>query len=319
MSRPAESIADAVRRAIGRPNRQPIERRAWRRCEDCGRPLHRDAWRCQRRTCPGYAETWARDQRRRLLDNLDAYDGRAVMVTLTPPGAEVLPWDEDVCRHRGPHTHSGPDGCRVQQEAADAWNATAAERARQLNRVAKLRADRELERRGIDERRGKLVHAWEHQTRRPLHQHLIVGLGSATQDGWGTNVDALWSKVYVAALDELAPKYGFGFVDDRPMFREPKPAREAAAYLSGYFIAGRGHKAAITETVRSKVVPHLVVYVSAKLTSQTRCTMRNLRRARRLYMWRCGVAEPPPWQEAELLEVACVLDRVKRDTSPRGP
>jgi hypothetical protein len=28
-----------------------------------------------------------------------------------------------------------------------------------------------------------------------------------------------------------------------------KPAREAAAYLSGYFISGRGKKATITETV----------------------------------------------------------------------
>jgi hypothetical protein len=272
-----------------------------------------------RRTCSSYAQVWARDQRRHLLDNLEAYEGRAAMLTLTPPGADVLPWDEDVCRHRGPHTHSGPKGCRIRQDAQDEWNATAPERARQLNRVAKIRADRELRRRGINERRGKLVHAWEHQERGALHQHLLVGLGSEAQDGWGTTVDALWSKLYAIALDELAPKYKFGYLDKRPLFKEPKPAREAAAYLSGYFVVGSGRKAGITETVRSKVVPPLVIYVSPKLTAKTRCTMRNLRRIRRLHMWRCGVADQPSWSEDELQEVAAILDRLPLSGLPRGP
>jgi len=61
----------------------------------------------------------------------------------------------------------------------------------------------------------------------------------------------------------------------------------------GYFISGREKKATITETVRSRDVPSLVVYVPPKLTRQTFCTMRKLRRSRRLFMWRYGVAEQP--------------------------
>jgi hypothetical protein len=87
----------------------------------------------------------------------------------------------------------------------------------------------------------------------------------------------------------------------------------------GYFISGRGKKAAITETVRSRVVPRLVVYVSPKLTRQTFCTMRNLRRARRLFMYRAGVAERPSWPERELLEVCVVLDRLPPAFAARAP
>ena len=314
-----ERTAPARRRAISRPDRSRVESRSWRRCEHCGGPLGVRAYRCHRRTCSSYAETWARDTRRRLLDNLSAYEGRAVMLTLTPPGADLLPWDEDACRQLGTHKHSGEFGCRVEKHYADEWNESAPERARQLNRVAKLRADRELRRRGIDERRGKLVHAWEHQKRGVLHQHFLVGMGCKGQDRWGTNVDALWSRVYADALRELAPRYGFGFVDARPLYSAPKPAREAAAYLSGYFITGRGKKASITETVQSRVVPRLVVYVSPKLTRQTFCTMRNLRRARRLFMYRAGVAERPSWPERELLEVCVVLDRLPPAFAARAP
>ena len=96
------------------------------------------------------------------------------MLTLTPPGADLLPWDEQVCAHLGPHKHTGELGCRIKRRYADNLNESAPERARQLNRVAKQRADRELRRRGINERRGKLVHAWEHQRRDAVHQHLAA-------------------------------------------------------------------------------------------------------------------------------------------------
>jgi len=279
------------------------------------------AWRCQRRTCPGYAETWAKDIRRRLLDNLDAYEGRAVMVTLTPPGKRQLPWDESLCRHLGSHEHDGRNGvCKIVAHVCDAWNETAPERARELNRTAKLRADRALAKLGIDEKRGKLAHAWEHQGRGALHMHIIIPMGTEEQDAWGTNIDARWSRFYVAALDELAPTYGFGFVDDHPINEgKPRPAREAAAYLSSYLISGKGHKAAITETVRSRVVPSVVVYVNRKLTARTFCTMRNLRRARRVFKWRRGEAERPGWPDFELLQALVVLDRLSPALVTHGP
>jgi len=107
------------------------------------------------------------------------------MLTLTTPGADVLPWDGEVCAHLGTHTHNDTLGCRIEKRYVDSWNESAPERARQLNRVAKQRADRVLRRRGINERRGKLVHAWEHQRRGALHQHFLVGMGSEAQGSVG--------------------------------------------------------------------------------------------------------------------------------------
>ena len=152
------------------------------------------------------------------------------------------------------------------------------------------------------------------------HQAPIVPTGTEEQDAWGTNVDARWSRFYGAALVELAPAYGFGFVDVHPINRgKPRPAREAAAYLSGYFFSGKGKKAAITETVRSRVVPRVVAYVSRKLTALTFCTMRNMRRALRLFVWRCGRGGRPGWPTFESLQVLVVMDRVSPAFLAHGP
>jgi hypothetical protein len=47
----------------------------------------------------------------RLLENLLAHGGLTCMLTLTAPGADALPWDEEECAHLGPHRHSGTRGC----------------------------------------------------------------------------------------------------------------------------------------------------------------------------------------------------------------
>ena len=50
-----------------------------------------------------------------------------------------------------------------------------------------------------------------------------------------------WAEAYVGALRELAPRYGFGFVDGwRNIGRRFWPGVQAAAYLSSYFAGGRG-------------------------------------------------------------------------------
>jgi hypothetical protein len=61
-------------------------------CPDCFRSLW-TAGRCKRRDCPGYAGIYLRDQAERLRVNLAAWDGKTCLVTLTGPGAELLPWD----------------------------------------------------------------------------------------------------------------------------------------------------------------------------------------------------------------------------------
>ena len=49
-------------------------------CTACGRARWGRAKICRRRTCPGYAPLWAGDQRRKLFDNLSAYDGDQVVI-----------------------------------------------------------------------------------------------------------------------------------------------------------------------------------------------------------------------------------------------
>ncbi len=79
-------------------------------CSHCGRSVVGSAT-CKRRSCPGYSRIWALDWRVVLLENLIAYGGKAVMFTLTPPGADVLPWDRSKCGH-GVGKCSGPAGVR---------------------------------------------------------------------------------------------------------------------------------------------------------------------------------------------------------------
>src|SRR5437763_9116270 len=104
----------------------------------------------------------------------------------------------------------------------------------------------------------------------------------------------LWAETYVTALRELAPCYGFGFVDGwHKVGRKFWPGVQAAAYLSSYFAGGRGRKMAITENVLARDLPRLVVFVSRDLTSRTGCTMRSLRNARRLWASREGLIGAP--------------------------
>jgi len=88
-------------------------------CTACGRARWGRAKICRRRTCPGYAPLWAGDQRRKLFENLSAYDGEKVVVlAVTAPGAGQLPWDEEHCAGLGNHRHSGKLGCRVDRAHA---------------------------------------------------------------------------------------------------------------------------------------------------------------------------------------------------------
>ena len=110
------------------------------------------------------------------------------------------------------------------------------------------------------------------------------------------------------ALRELAPRYGFGFVDGwHKVGRKFWPGVQAAAYLSSYFIGGRRHKAQITENVLAGDLPRLVVFVGRDLTRSTGCTMRSLRHARRLWASRNLCIDPPRVTRDEWLAAAATL------------
>ena len=112
------------------------------------------------------------------------------------------------------------------------------------------------------------------------------------------------------ALADLAPSKGFGFVDGWEKIRDKiKPGVEAAAYLSGYFVKGKGRKASLTENVQDPDLPRLLVFIGRGLTAETGCTMRNLRLARRLWASRQGLTEPPRLEYREWLAAGHLLAR----------
>ena len=263
MSRPAEL---SIRRLL---------------CEHCGRSIVASAT-CKRRICPGYGRLWALDWRVVLLENLIAYVGKAAMFTLTPPGADVLPWDRERCGHGAEVTCSGARGCVVDVEARRRWNATFSRRASRLYESAQEATKREV---GI--RAFVLAKGVEAQKRGPMHAHFVVGCESA--------LELRAAKAFRRHLERLAaqPRYSFGHVNGK--FVKPKPAREAAAYLSSYFVAGRGHKAPLTEAVANAELPVRPLYVSRRLTAITRTTMRNKRRQRHLWMCTAHRDAYPKW------------------------
>jgi hypothetical protein len=188
---------------------------------------------------------------------------------------------------------------------AAAFNAKAGGWWSELHRAAKVRADR------ATGHKGKLLaRVWEKQKRGLAHLHGVVSVGEP--------VGVTWAEAYIGALRELAPRYGFGFVDGwHKVGRRFWPGDQAGAYLSSYFVGGHGRKASITETVLAGDLPRLVVFIGRDLTKVTGCTMRNLRAGRRLWASREGHIEPPPFDYAQWLAAAAMLQR--RSPTPRGP
>lgn len=103
------------------------------------------------------------------------------------------------------------------------------------------------------------------------------------------------ARAYLERLAELAPQYGFGFVERKV---KPQPAVNAAAYLSSYFVKGKRGKQALWESVQSPVMPRSIIHVSTRLTQRTGCTMRTLRLKRAVfYVWRADL----PFEEVRLV------------------
>ncbi len=264
--------------------------------------------RCSSRTCPEYAPTWARDTRRRLIENLRIVP-LTVMFSVTAPGADLYPFDPRLCSHSPSQRCSGAHGCRVDPDTAKAFNEKAGGWWSQLHRAAKLRADRSTGHKGR-----VLTRVFEKQKRGLAHVHGVISVSEP--------IERRWAEAYLTALAELAPRYGFGFVDGwAKLSRKFWPGEQAAAYLSSYFVRGRGKKASITENVRAGDLPHLVVFVARELTMRTGCTMRHLRVARQLWAARAGLIPAPRVTYSQWLAGADLLQRTelrRRRVGPRG-
>jgi hypothetical protein len=149
-------VADATAPAV------PLRRRYYHLCS-CGRPIPDGLTRCSARTRPEFAPIWARDTRRRLLENLRLVK-LSVMFSVSAPGADLYPFDRRLCSHLPSRRCSGRIGCRVDPDVARASNQKAGAWWSELNRAAKTRADRAT---GY---KGKLAaRVWEKQKRGLAH------------------------------------------------------------------------------------------------------------------------------------------------------
>lgn len=243
--------------------------------------------RCKRRDCEAHAGVYLRDQAQRLKANLASWTGQLTMVTLTGPGVEQLPWDASLCREKGPHKHSGPNGCRVNPHVAGAYNAAVFSNLSKLNAAAAERVRR-------TPGRGRVyVLGYVGQIKRGVF-HLHIALGYLTAP------DRAALDVFLAAYGELHQAYGFG--------REWDPGRpgrfsgRAATYIAKYLAPEHARDSFVPvlrhANMMNKPDPNTgkrpqirPVYVSPLLSKQTGVTMRFLRFKRLAWVF-WGYTEP---------------------------
>src|SRR4051812_36028478 len=188
---PTSAVRDSgARAAIASATRRG---RRFHRCS-CGRHIPEEVRRCSSRTCPEFAPIWARDTRRRLFVNLEQLK-LSVMFSVTAPGADTYPFDPRFCSHSPSQRCSGPLGCRVAPEVAEAFNRHAGKWWSELHRAAKMRADR-----AVGQKLTVAARVWEKQKRGLAHVHGVISVS--------TPMEVRWAEMYITALDELAPRYG---------------------------------------------------------------------------------------------------------------
>ncbi len=117
-----------------------------------------------------------------------------------------------------------------------------------------------------------LARVWEKQRRGVLHVHPVLG--------YSTPAERAAADLYFRELARLASAHGFGYLERK---RRVMRAKASAAYLSSYFVKGKGRKRSLTESVKDADMPRSIVYVAPWLSQKSGWTMRSLRLKR--FLW----------------------------------
>lgn len=289
--------------------------------------------RCKRRECDHCGPIRAGDEFHRFKANIEAYGGPILVVAITAPGADVLPWQ--TYEMVKPDTGEIISFREVALDWQVIWNGTASARYARLWKAASLSADRLLRRHGY---RGQLprrvAQVWSPQKRAVWHVHEALPAK--------TEVERLWSRQVVRYIDNVRKRefgipaeerrrwlieehrgtvrrsfYGWGYVDRNPL-RELGRAREAdrsASYLASNAAEYLGQNA--SESARRIRGRKLRTYVSRRLTMVTGVTLTNLRRKRYLHVLIARGEALPSWPE-DVLETVWLL-LVGGVVAARGP
>ncbi len=222
--------------------------------------------------------------------NVDHYGGRVKLLTLTPPGEDLLPWGDEV-RNLGYHeVHP-----LVEYESRELWNWSAQARATRLFEAAQRAADRWVRKQWGGQLPRQLGNVRSEQKRGVWHFHYLLPYESEIERVWSKTIERYMDRAWRRERDRWPDEgqrraliegeyyrgeitrgfYGFGFVNGgSPAGKKNATAsrymaRNAAGYMAGNAVAGRGRH-----------------YVSSRLTRETGVTMRALRSCNWLYVRR---------------------------------
>jgi hypothetical protein len=182
-----------------------------------------------------------------LRNALAAFPGPVCLVTITAPGADVLPY--------------GPDGQYVDDLALSEWCSTMMARWHLLRDSSAKSAKRSMD---SDSVPVVLAYVWQLQTRRAPHLHVVV---SAAPLG----------RTFAVALKTRASDYGFGFVDIKTVTGS---ALAVGVYLSRYLTRDLE-----SSGEASRYLPARPAYVSRKLCRRAGVGIAVARKLRHLWVF----------------------------------
>jgi hypothetical protein len=259
------------------------------------------------------------DEYRKFLDNIREH-GRVVLISLTGPGADVLPWASSSCTHPRGVKCSGTLGCRVVGTYAFGWNMTASARYARLWKAATLSANRLVKSQGYNGRPiARVAVVWALQKRGVWHVHEALPAASP--------VELAWSRQVVRFIDNVRKReqrmpgrerwllldlerqfgtplkgfYGFGTIDRNPLRQGAAAAAYATEATAASYLA-RNIAGYLSDNIsaESAVGRRLLSYVSRRLTTTTGVTIRNLRRSRFIFVCLRDSLPLPDWSPEEL-------------------
>lgn len=265
---------------------------------------------------------------RKFGANVEHYGGAVSLLTLTPPGQDVLPWGDETRLVSGSVSEGNAEFSRlVEYPYREVWNWSAQARASRLFEAAQRSADRFIRRQWGGDLPRQIGNVRSEQKRGVWHFHWLLPMGTEVEAAWSRHVrrffekawrleqerwtpEERWAMVWAEYCGEKVPRgfYGFGFVD-RKTGRHSASNRKAARYM------GRNAAGYMARNVAG-VGRH---YVSARLVRETGVTMRALRACNWLFVRRKLIAAgelndgwipahwTPEWT-AQVLAVLAVVD-----------
>ncbi len=213
----------------------------------CPTPNPYNGANCKRRRCPHCGKGWVASWEAITRINIGALGGRVVLISLTAPGKERLPWS---CGKD--HRHAGSRGCRVKSDYADTWAAAAPGQWKKLRDAARWA----VKAAGLPTAALVLERVWEPQQRGVPHLHVVAGAR--------TPLELEAAELFHAELLKRAVEYGFGPQLD---VTRPMDAAEAARYLAGYLLGRSRKKGTIRDNLGDPRMPASLIWITPAIGS----------------------------------------------------